>query len=53
MDLTFRGEHDYAVDDKGRIVMPSSFRSGLTETVVIGRGAEGQIWVYPKAVFEQ
>ena len=53
MDLTFRGEHDYAVDDKGRIVMPPSFRSGLTETVVIGRGAEGQIWVYPKTVFEQ
>ncbi len=53
MELTFRGEYEYAVDDKGRMVVPPKFREGLTDTVVVGRGAEGQIWVYPKPVFEQ
>jgi len=53
MQLTFRGEYEYAVDEKGRTVVPPKFREALTETVVIGRGAEGQIWVYPKATFEQ
>ncbi len=53
MDLTFRGEFEYAVDDRGRMVIPPKFREGLTDTVMIGRGAKGQIWVYPKATFEQ
>ncbi len=53
MDLTFRGEYEYAVDDRGRTVIPPKFREGLTETVMIGRGARGQIWVYPKVTFEQ
>lgn len=53
MDLTFRGEYEYAVDDRGRMVIPPKFREALTDTVLIGRGAEGQIWVYPKVTFEQ
>jgi MraZ protein len=53
MDLTFRGEYEYAVDDRGRMVIPPKFREALTDTVLIGRGAEGQLWVYPKATFEQ
>lgn len=53
MELTFRGEFEYAVDDKGRMVVPPKFRAALTDTVVLGRGAEGQIWVYPKPDFEQ
>ncbi len=53
MDLTFRGEYEYAVDDRGRTVIPPKFREGLTDTVLMGRGAEGQIWVYPKATFER
>ena len=39
MDLTFRGEYEYAVDDRGRMVIPPKFREALTDTVLIGRGA--------------
>ena len=53
MDLTFRGEYEYAVDDRGRMVIPPKFREALTDTVMIGRGARGQVWIYPKATFEQ
>jgi MraZ protein len=53
IDLTFRGEYDYAVDDRGRTLVPPSFKAGLSEAVVIGRGAEGQLWIYPKDRFEQ
>jgi len=53
MDLTFRGTYEYAVDDRGRMVIPPKFREALTDTVLIGHGAEGQIWVYPKTTFEQ
>jgi MraZ protein len=53
IDLTFRGEYDYAVDDRGRTLLPPSFKTALGETVVIGRGAEGQLWIYPKESFER
>ena len=36
MDLTFRGEYEYAVDDRGRVVIPPKFRETLTDTVLIG-----------------
>jgi MraZ protein len=41
------------VDDRGRTLLPPSFKAALSETVVIGRGAEGQLWLYPRDKFEQ
>ena len=53
INLTFRGEYDYAVDDRGRTLVPPAFKAALSDTIVIGRGAEGQLWIYPKTTFAQ
>lgn len=42
----FKGEHHYALDEKGRIVLPPKFRSALGPKVVVTRGVDGQLDVY-------
>jgi len=47
----FRGEYEHNIDEKGRILLPVKYREGLGDTVVLARGGDGQINIYPKAVF--
>ncbi len=42
----FKGEHHYALDEKGRLVLPPEFRRALGPTVVVTRGVDGCINVY-------
>ncbi|MGH2452401.1 MAG: division/cell wall cluster transcriptional repressor MraZ [bacterium] len=43
----FRGEYHYTLDDKGRVVLPPRFRKELGEAVIVTRGMDECVWVYP------
>ncbi len=53
MDILFSGLDEYSVDDRGRMLLPPSYKPALTENVILLAGSKGQLWVYPKPVFEQ
>ncbi|GIS42487.1 MAG: hypothetical protein Ct9H90mP15_05270 [Candidatus Neomarinimicrobiota bacterium] len=48
---TFIGEHNFVIDSKNRINIPSAFRKQLkksdNKTFVVTRGVDSCIWVYP------
>jgi MraZ protein len=48
----FRGEYHYTLDDKGRVVLPPKFRQELGEAVIVTRGMDDCIWVYPRQGWE-
>ena len=43
----FLGEYSHALDEKGRVVMPSKFRAGLDDGCVITKGQERCLYVFP------
>ncbi|MEN8237575.1 MAG: division/cell wall cluster transcriptional repressor MraZ [Actinomycetota bacterium] len=43
----FLGEYSHSVDDKGRVVMPSKFRGELDGGLVITKGQERCLYVFP------
>jgi MraZ protein len=43
----FLGEYQHSVDDKGRLVMPSKFRHRLSDGVVVTKGQEHCLYVFP------
>jgi len=43
----FLGEFSHSLDDKGRVVMPRKFRSGLERGCVITKGQERCLYVFP------
>lgn len=45
----FMGEYHHNIDDKNRLVIPSSFRSKLGETFIITRGLEKCLYIYTEA----
>lgn len=48
----FIGEYQHTLDNKGRIIMPSKFRTGLGEDFVITKGLDNCLFVYPKNEWE-
>lgn len=48
-----RGEYHYTLDDKGRVVLPPRFRKDLGEAVIVTRGMDDCVWVYPRRGWEQ
>lgn len=46
------GEYYYAIDGKGRLALPPKFREHLNKEVVISRGLEKCLWIYPKKEWE-
>ncbi|MHB1459379.1 MAG: division/cell wall cluster transcriptional repressor MraZ, partial [Armatimonadota bacterium] len=42
----FSGAYSHSVDNKGRTVIPSKFRSKLGERFYITRGMHGCLWVF-------
>ncbi|MEK7556705.1 MAG: division/cell wall cluster transcriptional repressor MraZ [Patescibacteria group bacterium] len=44
----FIGEYTHAIDDKGRVSVPAKFRAKLQEGVVITRGLDHCLFIYPK-----
>lgn len=47
----FLGEFVHIVDDKGRFAIPAKYRGNLAAGVVVTRGIERCLWLYPEAVF--
>lgn len=44
----FIGEYNHALDNKGRIIMPSKFRDRLGYEFVMTKGLDNCLFVYPK-----
>lgn len=51
--VLFLGTYTPRLDDKGRVILPARFRPRLEEGLVITRGQERCLYVYPRAEFEQ
>jgi MraZ protein len=49
----FFGEHVYKLDDKGRVPLPPKFRRDMRESVVLTKGTEKCIRVYPLAEWKR
>jgi len=49
----FYGEQDYSIDDKGRMLIPKEYRAELGESIMLMRGVDGQLYIYPKQVFDE
>ena len=47
----FLGTHEPRLDDKGRLVLPAKFREGLAAGLVLTKGQERSIVVWPAAEF--
>jgi MraZ protein len=49
----FLGTHTPRLDDKGRLILPAKFREQLESGVVVTRGQERCLYVFPMAEFER
>jgi MraZ protein len=49
----FFGEYPYKVDEKGRVPLPPKFRRQMKEGVILARGTEKCITVYPLAEWKR
>ena len=49
----FLGTHTPRLDEKGRVILPAKFREGLANGVVITKGQEACLVVWPTTVFEE
>lgn len=52
MALPF-GEYLYAIDDKGRVVIPPSFRDFVEDGLILTRGMEGCLYIFPLGVWRR
>ncbi|MCU0277727.1 MAG: division/cell wall cluster transcriptional repressor MraZ [Candidatus Nanopelagicales bacterium] len=48
----FLGTHTPKVDDKGRVILPAKFRPGLSEGVVLTKGQDRSLVLWPIGEFE-
>jgi len=48
----FYGEYEHTVDEKNRLTLPARFRDALDGGVVLARGIEKNIDVYPRASWD-
>jgi MraZ protein len=51
--MAFRGHFDYSLDAKNRLNVPPKFRAAFSDGVVLARGLEPCIWVWPPAAFDR
>jgi len=49
----FIGQYNHTIDEKGRMNMPAKFRREVASGVVITRGLDRCLFVYPKAEWEE
>ena len=47
------GEYRYAVDDKGRVIIPPTFRDFVEDGMVVTRGMEGCLYVFPMSAWSR
>jgi len=48
----FFGEYEHAIDDKSRLTLPARFRDALGDGVILSKGLDRSVDVYPKASWE-
>ena len=48
----FFGEYDHTIDDKSRITLPARFREAVVDGVVLSKGLDGSVDVYPRKTWE-
>lgn len=49
----FLGEYEHSVDEKGRIAIPAKFRAGLGDGLVVTRGFDENLLIYPMDVWRE
>ena len=49
----FLGEHRHALDDKGRVIFPARMRDDLGAQVVLQKGIDPCVYVYPPDEWER
>jgi MraZ protein len=47
------GEHEHSLDDKNRLTLPARLRAHLGEQVIVTRGIDGSLDVYPRDEWER
>ena len=47
------GEFDHAIDDKGRITVPAKFRGRLAAGLVVTKGIDPCLWLYPADIWAE
>lgn len=48
----FLGAHTPKLDDKGRVILPAKFRDGLAGGLVMTKGQERCVTIWPRAAFD-
>jgi MraZ protein len=46
------GEFEHTIDDKGRITVPAKFRGRLAAGLVVTKGIDPCLWLYPTDVWD-
>ncbi len=49
----FLGEYTHTIDDKGRLTVPAKFRGELAAGMVVTRGFDNNLMVYPLSEWEK
>lgn len=47
----FSGTFEHALDDKGRLTVPSSFRSDFSSGAVLSKGLDGSVEIQPRSAW--
>lgn len=48
----FLGEYEHSIDEKGRVAVPARFREELSEGMILTRGFDKCLNVYPRTAWE-
>jgi MraZ protein len=48
----FIGTYEHTIDDKSRLTLPARFRDALGDGVVLARGIDGNVAVYPRETWK-
>ena len=48
----FIGQYDHSIDDKSRLTLPARFRDALAAGVVLSKGLDSSVDVYPKDAWQ-
>jgi MraZ protein len=49
----FFGEYEHAIDEKSRLTLPARFRDAFEDGVVISKGLDSNLDVYPRASWSE
>jgi MraZ protein len=49
----FLGEFEHTIDEKGRITVPAKFRERLKAGLVVTKGIDDCLWLYPTDVWQE